>query len=480
MYFSINSFVFVILTFLIFYFIRRRARAYFLLVSSLFYIACIDLKSCIWVLLVSTFVFLWGLLEGILIKKNNHSLARAVTTIGVIFCAVSLISFKAFAKWPFSDSFFEYFIIPIGASYYIFQAIAYLVDIFRQRIESEKNYLFFLLYMCYFPKFLSGPIERPGHYFEEIRKIHLVSMLENDRLSIALPTILYGFFMKVVMADRLCQLTSALFRDPDKYGPALLLAGMLMYTFQIYCDFAGYSAIAVGVSGLFGIDLTENFHAPYLSENISVFWRRWHISLSEWLRDYIYIPLGGSRLGLLRRYLNLILVFIICGLWHGFDGSFLVWGMLHSCFLIIYGRFSEKEYSFPCRKRNSVMFNFAGIILTFICVSFAWIFFGADNLNVATRYVGNMLLLRPGDLTFGAQVLDAGFIKEDLLIPVYIIIIWAFDHLMISRELPIGKAIHSLPSVARYFIEYALIMLIVLLGKYGPGYNAGSFMYMNY
>ncbi len=473
MIFSIYTAFITAFIFVVFYLIRRRARAYFLLLTSLFFIACMDYRSCIWAIVVSAVVYFLGLFEGGLISKEQKTLAGLVTTLGVVFCAGALVVLKLVSKWSFGDGIFQKFIMPLGFSYYIFQAISYLVDIYKGKIKPERNILFFSLYMCYFPKFLSGPIERPGHFLEEIKKVYSVNLFERNRLSISFPTILYGVFLKMVVADRIAPLTATLFKDHASFSSIWLLVGMFLYAVQIYCDFAGYSAIAVGVSNLFGIKITDNFFVPYFSENISVFWRRWHISLSEWLKDYVYIPLGGNRKGQFRKILNVVVVFTICGLWHGVDASFFVWGMLHVLYTILYDAIAGKKESL--RISGTV-----GRILTFISVSFAWIFFGMDTLENALGYVGNMLSFRGGEGSLIAQMQGIGFLKVDILIPFYVAIMILIGNLMQKKQLPVGKALYSLSPVVRYTIEYVLIMLILLMGVYGPGYDAGSFIYMSF
>ena len=283
----------------------------------------------------------------------------------------------------------------------------------------------------------------------------------------------------MVVADRLAFFTTRLLNDSARFGAAWLFLGMVMYSIQIYCDFAGYSAVAIGISNLFGIELTENFHAPYLSRNISEFWRKWHISLSRWLRDYIYIPLGGSRKGNARRFLNTAIVFIICGIWHGADASFLAWGLLHGFYVMAFGLYSEAKRKRATGKEPASIMNVAGMVFTFLIVSFAWIFFGAPNIGSGACYVGRMLSMTPGVDSFAAQAADIGASRRDMILPIYGVVVLALDLLIARKDKRIGRAMQGIPDVARYAILYGMIMAILLLGIYGPGYNASSFMYVN-
>ncbi|WP_024867281.1 MBOAT family O-acyltransferase [Butyrivibrio sp. FCS014] len=470
MTFSIESFVFVGVVFLIFYTIRRRARAYFLLAASIAFIAYLDRNSCFWVLATSVLVYIWGLIEGSFAKKNK-TLARLFMVVGVMSCVFSLFVLKHVAKWNFSDNIFRELIMPIGFSYYIFQAIAYIVDIYRGKMSAEKNLLFFMLYMCFFPKFVSGPIESPEKLLSQIKSLHKVYLDEDNRLSIAFPTILYGFFMKTVVADRLAMYTPKLLGYPHIYGSQWLFAGMLMYTLQIYCDFAGYSAIAVGVSRVLGIRLTENFNAPYLSPDIATFWRRWHISLSSWLKEYIYIPLGGNRKGFVRKLLNTMIVFLICGLWHGAGLSFIIWGLLHGIYSVAGAILSSRNI-----KPNRIL----GTVITFLCVAFAWIFFGAPSTKFALSFITRMLRFSTGEIPLPTQTIELGVKPFDRNIFVYAFVVFFMDLFMTKMKIPFGEALQKIPPIVRYLIEYALILAIVLLGIYGPGYDAADYMYMDF
>lgn len=470
MTFSIESFAFVGIVFLIFYTIRRRARAYFLLIASIAFIAYLDRNSCFWVLATSVLVYIWGLIEGSFAQKNK-TLARLFMVVGVMSCVFSLFVLKHVAKWNFSDNIFRELIMPIGFSYYIFQAIAYIVDIYRGKMSAEKNLLFFMLYMCFFPKFVSGPIESPEKLLSQIKSLHKVYLDEDNRLSIAFPTILYGFFMKTVVADRLAMYTPKLLEYPHIYGSQWLFAGMLMYTLQIYCDFAGYSAIAVGVSRVLGIRLTENFNAPYLSSDIATFWRRWHISLSSWLKEYIYIPLGGNRKGFARKLLNTMIVFLICGLWHGAGLSFIIWGLLHGIYSVAGAILSSRNI-----KPNRIL----GTVITFLGVAFAWIFFGAPSTKFALSFITRMLRFSTGEIPLPTQTIELGVKPFDRNIFVYAIVVFFMDLFMTKMKLPFGEALQKIPPIVRYLIEYALILAIVLLGIYGPGYDAADYMYMDF
>jgi D-alanyl-lipoteichoic acid acyltransferase DltB (MBOAT superfamily) len=480
MSFSLGFLTFICIVFVLFYLIRRRARAYFLLLVSLLFIAYLDYKSCIWVMVVTLGIYLLGLAEDHYLGRGFIKCAKITAILGIAVSVLSLFILKNSANLSLGDGIFSELILPIGFSYYIFQAIAYLADILSGKIKAEKNILFFALYMCYFPKFISGPIEEPRALLPQIKDLNKVYLRDDNRLSIAFPTILYGFFMKAVIADRLSVFTSKLFASPQSYGSIWLFAGMIMYTLQIYCDFAGYSALAVGISKVLGIELMENFFAPYLSGSINEFWRRWHISLSSWLKNYIYIPLGGNKKGPVRRYINVMLVFLICGMWHGSSTNFLVWGLLHGLYILIYGvTYAKWNRLFSLSESGRIPIIF-GTVLTFLAVSFAWIFFGAPSLSSALVYVREMISFNGGEESLFVQTKNLSFTKIDFMIPICTVIVFLLDLLMEKTNLPIGKALYTLPTYVRYTVEYLLILAVLLLGIYGPGFNQANFMYMQF
>jgi D-alanyl-lipoteichoic acid acyltransferase DltB (MBOAT superfamily) len=301
-------------------------------------------------------------------------------------------------------------ILPVGISFYTFQTISYTFDVYRRRIEPEPNLVTFAAYVAYFPQLVAGPIERASHLLPQIRSRRTPP--SSAKLASALALILSGLFKKIVLADGLAPLVEARFSDPSAHGALSLLIGAYAFAIQIYGDFSGYSSIARGVSRLFGIELRRNFEQPYLSINISQFWRAWHISLSSWLKDYLYVPLGGNRRGRRKTYRNLLITMLLGGLWHGAGWSFLAWGLLHG--LLLAGHRLRGAYEPPGRPPPPTRDDLGRIIGTFHAVTFAWIFFRAPSLSSAWEYV--LGLGRVGDLSApgpvslsSALVLTIGF-----------------------------------------------------------------------
>lgn len=281
---------------------------------------------------------------------------------------------------------------------------------------------------------------------------------------------LWGYFMKMVVADRLAVTVNQIFDAPEVFDSFWLAAGALLYTLQIYCDFAGYSYIAVGCAGVFGIRLTQNFRAPYCASGITDFWRRWHVSLSTWLRDYLYIPLGGNRKGMPRKCMNTMIVFLVCGMWHGSGVNFIAWGLLHGIYSVVE----------TLGRRAGVKMK-GGRLITFLAVAFAWIFFRASSFGAAAGYIGRMVTagLRPEMWRQYTELLHLNAV-EIAVILAGILVICVVDELCCRKKLHLPTMIQHQQNAARYLVFYMLIVAIFIFGMYGPGYHAEQFIYMQF
>ena len=360
--------------------------------------------------------------------------------------------------------------IPVGLSFYLFQAIGYLVDIYQGKSHAEKNFWYLSCFLAFFPKLVSGPIEREEDFLPQLRELEKVKFGDRGRLSTAFTYMLWGYFMKMVVADRLAVTVNQIFDSPESFDSMWLLLGAFFYTMQIYCDFAGYSYIAVGCGKIFGINLVQNFIAPYRAESITDFWRRWHVSLSAWLRDYLYIPLGGNRRGIARKCINTMIVFLVCGMWHGAGIHFAVWGLLHGIYSVL---------NTLCLRAGWKIRG--GRVITFIEVAFAWIFFRAESMGQAISYVTNMLTsgIYPGKWPEIVENLKLDGI-EVFVIAIGIMVVWVVDEVCNAKKLHLPVLIQKKENATRYFIFYLLLIAIFVFGMYGPGYHAEQFIYMQF
>ena len=273
-------------------------------------------------------------------------------------------------------------ILPIGISFYTFEAISYTVDVYRRRLPAECNLVNFVLFITFFPHMIAGPIVRAKAFLPQVRRRKRPNWY---RAQVALGYIVLGIVKKMAIADRMATIADPVFADPSAYGAAAVWLAIFAYAIQIYCDFSGYSDLAMGVAHLFGYTLTFNFDMPYSAANIAEFWRRWHISLSSWIRDYIFIPLGGSRGGAVRTARNLAIAMTLGGLWHGANWTFVIWGMVHGALLVIHRLFRGACAGRPVVR--AALESYPGtalrIALTFACVSLAWVLFRSADLSAA-------------------------------------------------------------------------------------------------
>ena len=295
----------------------------------------------------------------------------------------SFISLLHFFNYSAESKFGLNIILPVGISFYTFQTMSYTIDIYKGKLKPTKDFLSFAAFVAFFPQLVAGPIERATNLLPQIlrkRKFNLRQSREG------LSLILWGFFKKIIIADSLSPMVDDIFLNYQDYGGLTIFLGALYFTIQIYCDFSGYSDIAIGIAKTMGIELMLNFNFPYFSQNISQFWKRWHISLSTWFRDYLYIPLGGSRINLRRTLINMTIVFLVSGFWHGANWTFIVWGLAHAIIYLFYFLTKEKLK----KVRISPLQKIIQTVLFFILIVFTWIIFRSDTIYEAYQLISKI------------------------------------------------------------------------------------------
>ncbi len=357
-------------------------------------------------------------------------------------------------------------ILPVGISFYTFQSIAYTIDVYRGAVKPERHLGIFATYVAFFPQLVAGPIERAPHFLPQF---HQHFRFDQNRAVEGLRLMLWGAFKKIVIADRLSIYVNAVYNAPGSYSGAPLIAATVFFAFQIYCDFSGYSDIAIGAAKVLGFDLMLNFRQPYFAQSVREFWARWHISLSTWFRDYLYIPLGGNRVPFPRYLLNLMIVFVVSGLWHGASWTFVIWGALHGIFIVVEAILRHRNISFHSPA-------WARIGFTFVLVTFAWIFFRANTFSDAL-YVTTHLL------NFSGQSLTAPFAEGLLGAPVefwlscgLIAVLLAVDTLI--ERYGFDHLLRVSPVYVRWATYYAAGAAVIFSGLYGTG--AAPFIYFRF
>ncbi len=355
-------------------------------------------------------------------------------------------------------------LLPIGLSFHTFQAMSYTIEVYRGRQKAERDFGIFALYVLFYPQMVAGPIERPQNLLHQFRDYHAFNY---DRLVAGLSLMTWGFFKKIVIADRLAQVVDRVYDQPDQYyGPQVLLA-LYCYAFQIYCDFSGYSDIALGSAKVMGFDLMQNFRRPYHAASIVDFWRRWHISLSTWFRDYIYFPLGGDRESTLRWYRNLLIVFMVSGLWHGARWTFVVWGLLHGLAMIAF--LASESLRDGCWRTLGKALPIAwlrrpvGILLTFHFVLLTWIFFRASSLH-DVQTIFQQLFAADG----WRHSLRALVSPYELLVAVTMVAAMELAHFVEARNEQVQPYFVWLPrgTIRQWTLMYALLIAILLFGEF--------------
>lgn len=346
--------------------------------------------------------------------------------------------------------------VPVGLSFYTLQALGYPIDVYRRKVGPEGDPFRFALFVGFFPQLLSGPIERAGNMF---RQFHREISVDWDRISSGCALMLWGAFKKVVIADRLAIYVNLVYSDPQGFsGPTLLLA-TYFFAFQIYCDFSGYTDMAIGAARVLGYDLMENFKLPYFAESISDFWHRWHISLSTWFRDYLYIPLGGNRASSVRWNLNILVVFTVSGLWHGANWTFIIWGMIHGVYYVL-ERFLAKPASWFCSvlRIRGWLRKWLRVLVTFHLVTLAWVFFKAASLTDAAYVIKGICTSPTGLLYLGPSQLTT-FLGAGL-----ILLLIAVQFLQYRGLVPMSKSERMFPIYVRWPAYAAMIFGISIFG----------------
>ena len=398
-------------------------------------------KRLIWM-----FVLL-GLLPLLFFKYYNflnESISEGMAAIGMQFALPGL-------NWA----------VPVGISFFTFQAVGYMLDVYYGRISAERNFLDYALFISFFPSILSGPINKASLVLPQIKNLR--TYFDYGKAVVGLKMILWGMFMKVVVADRVGLYVDTVLPNYMNYTGVTCFVASLFYTIQIYADFAGYSLMAIGVGKLLGFELTENFRRPYFSVSVTDFWRRWHISLSTWLKDYVYIPMGGSRCSRLRNYWNIFVTFLVSGIWHGANWTFIVWGIWHGLFQIVEKALGQQKCEYGALGKT------IKIVITFLLVNFAWIFFRMPTLGDACGVIVHIFDLHQSM----ALEITSKHIFALMMIGTVLLFIKDWTDEFAPNKL---KLFENKNRIVRWTSYLSVIILIMLTGVF----DAGQFIYANF
>ncbi|MDD4899344.1 MAG: MBOAT family protein [Candidatus Omnitrophica bacterium] len=471
----------------LYFFLPHRYRWFLLLSAScFFYMVFIP----VYILVLFTTIAI-DYFAGIWIYRSQGKKRKIFLVISICSTCIVLFIFKYFDFFIWNFTAIAHFfgwnyslkllhiILPIGLSFHTFQSLSYVIEVYRGKQKAETNFGIYSLYVMFFPQLVAGPIERPGHLLHQFYEEHY---FEYQRVTDGLKLMVWGFFKKVVIADRLAVVVNAVYNNPQNYSPLWFIIATTFFSIQIYCDFSGYSDIAIGSAKVIGFDLVKNFNRPYFAKSITEFWQRWHISLSTWFRDYLYIPLGGNRVKASRHYFNILVTFLVSGLWHGANWTFVIWGMLHGAYYILeslFKPFKERIEILLRLDRLPILKKITEAAITFSFVTFAWIFFRAESMEKALyiiKTIFNKAIIEKEILSFyiplwkflsGWPNLSLGLLIIGSLITVE----------LIQRKGSILKMVSNKPVWVRWALYYALLIAVIFGGAFN---NSQQFIYFQF
>ena len=476
-----NSFeyaIFLPIIFIIYWFILNKnlkLQNLFLLISSYFFYSCWDWKF----LFLLAFSTILDYISGLKIYNSNTQIKKKIWLIISVSINLGFLGFFKYYNF-FIESFADLIqklgftahystlniILPVGISFYTFHGLSYVFDIYNKKIKPSHNWIEYALFVSFFPLLVAGPIERATHLLPQIEKPRKF----NYELAVSgLKQILWGLFKKIVIADNCAKAVNLIFNSYESQSGGTLFLGAILFSFQIYGDFSGYSDIALGSGKLLGIKLIKNFNYPYFSRSIAEFWRRWHISLSSWFKDYLYIPLGGSKGGTIKRIRNTFIIFLVSGFWHGANWTFILWGGLNALFILPSIIFKTNRNNMDIVAKGKILPNFKEffqIVYTFLLASFAWIFFRSESLSQAFSYINKMFnsIHLPDLSIFNLSLFP--------LLLLLIIVEWKGR----ENNYAIEKLFYKSKTCIRWGFYYILIILMLVFGQK----NSQEFIYFQF
>lgn len=459
---------------LLYFILPKKFKWPVLLIASYYFYMCYQAELVF--LIFGTTLISW-LSANMISRTENKGAKRFWLTLTLIICLGVLFFYKYFNFLTGSVSgIISYFggepsrlvldlVLPVGISFYTFQTLSYVIDVYRGEVEVERNFFFYALFVSFFPQLVAGPIERPGNLIPQLKEPKRFNSADAKK---GAKHMIVGFFKKICVADALSLYVNEVYNAPAEAGAIAIIIATVMFAVQIYCDFSGYTDIAIGCARVMGIKLMKNFDHPYLATSIKEFWSRWHISLSGWFKDYLYIPLGGSRCRKWRHLLNLFIVFLVSGLWHGAAWTFVIWGAIHGVYQII------GNLTAPCRDKLVCKLGFSKTspavvwvrrAIVFVLVCFSWLFFRANSMSDAVVLLKS-LFISGWDVTLGDNLalmgLDAVGIVMSILSVLTLIMI---DKLLVYGDAEDGSSVLVKNGSFIYYVWMILFVWATLLAR---------------
>ena len=493
---SIPYMLFLPVVLLIYYLIPKRVKMLWLLLCSYFFYMCWNARYLVLILTSTLVTWVCGLAiekaensgaeERVKTRKKKGAVAFGlILNLGILFffkyfhfAMDNLAALLALVHISFRQPAFDV-LLPVGISFYTFQALGYMIDVYRGDIAAEHSLPRYALFVSFFPQLVAGPIERSKNLLGQLAAPQQFCF---DNLLEGLYLMLWGFFLKIVLADRIAIFVDSVY-GPNymDYGGVTVILATVLFAVQIYCDFAGYSTIAMGSAKMLGVELMENFNTPYLSRTVAEFWHRWHISLSTWFRDYLYIPLGGNRKGKARKALNVMITFTVSGLWHGASWGFVVWGFLNGLFQVLGGWLRPARQKLAralCLEQESFGYHLGQTLVTFVLVDLTWVFFRAPSVRAAVHMLRSMRYVRPELLLSGALLSPLDAPNTRLLLLSLLLLLLA--DLLKYRGVRVRAVLMRQDWLFQALLISCSVCAILLFGIWGSSYDAASFIYFQF
>ncbi len=488
---SIDFILFFPLVVLILWSIPAKLRQIWLLICSYFFYMCWEPKYIV-LILGSTIV---TYVSAILMEKKQEGRYKKMVMFFCVLFNLGLLFFfkyfnftlKTFGMVTGNMPRLYNIVLPVGISFYTFQALGYTIDCYRGKTKAEHNFITYALFVSFFPQLVAGPIERSGNLLGQIKSLpdkRRTEMISGKNVRDGLILMGWGMFMKLVIADRVAILVDNIYSNCNLYGSTGLLMAFFGFGLQIYCDFGSYSTIAIGAARVMGITLMENFDAPYFATSITSFWRKWHISLSTWFRDYLYIPLGGNRKGKIRKCLNVFIVFTLSGLWHGANWTFVFWGAIHGIIRILEGLIKpvlNKAENAIGVKKSSLGFMLCRAAIVTVVADFAWVFFRADSFTQAFTFIKRIFTRQDFWLLSSDKIYTYGLdVQEMWILAFAVLVLTLVDLIRARKRLTLDKWLDSQFVGFRIVFMLMIVMATIIFGEYGPGFSSQQFIYFQF
>ena len=494
---SLHFLIFFPIVVLIYFVVPKRVKYLWLLISSYYFYMSWNARYALLLLFSTAITYLSGLLLDRVKRTAWEDKKKVRYKKLIVFASVSLsllllfcFKYANFAggltnrvlavlhtgvKVPRFD-----IVLPVGISFYTFQALGYMIDVYREEIYAEKNFFRYALFVSFFPQLVAGPIERSKNL---LKQLSTPVGFSYDRAKDGVYLMLWGYFLKIVIADRIALFVDTVYGDYMKFGGWYLIVATVLFAFQIYCDFCGYSTIAMGAARVLGISLMENFDVPYLSVSVSDFWRRWHISLTSWFRDYLYIPLGGNRKGKLRKYVNKMIVFMVSGLWHGSSLAYVLWGGMNGLYQVI-GEITkplrDRMVSLLHLHRDSLGHKIFCRIQTFLLVDLTWLFFRTGHFLQSFRVLRQMVTVRNPWILFDGSLYNCGLNRANFGLLLICLGVLFFADYCKKKGIVIRNVIARQDYWFRLLFFVFSVCAILTFGIWGPGYDEANFIYFQF